>query len=64
MRQINKSKQKISIVQSSPRNASISSFNNYDKKQLSVAIVTIKKLLSKTKNINIAIIVINAYYVA
>lgn len=63
-RQINISKRKISIEETSLRKAIISSLDNFEKKELSVSILAIKKLNLKIKNIDIAIIGTNAYCIA
>ena len=60
-RQINKNKRKTRIEEISPREASISSLNSFDKKELLVHILVIKKSLPKTQDIDIAMISANAY---
>ncbi len=63
-RQINKSKQKTTIRETSPRTTTISCLDNSDKKKLSIPIVVIKTSEPKTKNIDIAMIDADAYYLA
>ena len=63
-RQINKSKWKGNIGETSSKKATISNLDSFDKKKLLVLILIIKKSKSKAKNIDIAIISANAYCVA
>ena len=63
-RQINKNKWKAGIRETSPRKAIISNLSGLDKDPLSVSIPTIKELLSKTQNINIAMIGADIYHAA
>ncbi len=63
-RQINKSKRKASIGETSSRKATINSLDSSDKKELSVSLVAIKTLEPKAKDINIAIIGADAYRAA
>ena len=60
----NKSKQKVSIKEITSKKAIISSLKNSDKKELPVPILATKTLKPKAKNINIAIIDMNAYFIA
>ena len=60
-RQINKSKQKASIRETSSRKATISSLESSDKKELPVSISAIKISKFKTKDIDIAMISTDAY---
>ena len=61
-RQINKNKQKTSIRKTYSRKFIIDSFDNFDKKKLSVPLIAIKTSKSMAKNINIAIISADTYY--
>ena len=61
-KQINKSKQKISIEEINSKKVIISSLDNFDKKELLISILAIKESDPKAKNINIAIIGMNIYY--
>ena len=63
-RQIIKNKRKTSIGKTSSRKAIISSLNSFDKKELLVSIPITKKSNLKAKNIDIAIIGADVYYVA
>ena len=63
-RQINKSKQKASIGETSSKKAIINSLDNSEKKELSVPLVAIKISEPKAKDIDIAIIGADTYYVA
>ena len=63
-RQINKSKQKTSIEETSSRIATISSFESFDKKELPIPILAIKESDPKAKDIDIAMIGANAYCTA
>ena len=63
-RQINKNKQKTSIEETNLRKAIISSLESSDKKELLVLIPVIKILKPKVKDIDIAMIGTNIYYVA
>lgn len=56
---MNKSKQKTSIKKFSLRKAIITSFDSFDKKELLVLILTIKKLNPKVENIDKVIISAN-----
>ncbi len=60
-RQINKSKQKASIRETSSRKVTINNLDNSDKKELLVPLVAIKISEPKTKDINIARIGADAY---
>ena len=60
-RQINKSKRKTSIRETNLRKATINNIDNFDKKELPVLIPVIKKSDPKAKNIDIAMISVNAY---
>ena len=60
-RQINKSKQKISIREISLRKAIISSLDSSDQKKLPISIPVIKKSDFKAKNIDIDMIGANFY---
>lgn len=62
-RQINKSKQKISIREIKARKIIISSLNSFDKKKLPISILAIKKLNFKAKNANITMVKANQYYI-
>ena len=62
-RQINKNKQKINMGKTSLRKAIISSLDNSYKKKLPVLISASKKSDLKAKNINIAMIDMDPYYV-
>ena len=63
-RQINKSKRKASIRETSSRKATISSLNSSDKKELPVPLMEIKTSKPKTKDIDIAMISADAYRAA
>ncbi len=63
-RQINKSKRKASIGETSSRKATMNSLDSSDKKELSVSLATIKTSEPKAKNIDIAMIGVNAYHAA
>ena len=63
-RQINKSKQKTNIGETSSKKATISSLNSYNKKKLPVPILATKKSDSKAENIDIAMISMDAYCIA
>ena len=63
-RQINKSKRKASIEETSSKKAMNSSLKNSDKKELSASIPAIKTSEPKAKNIDIAMIGVNTYCVA
>ena len=63
-RQINKSKRKTSIGETSSRSATISSLESFDKKELPVSIPATKKFDPKTKDVNIAMISADAYRAA
>ena len=63
-RQINKNKQKTSIGKTSSRKATISYLNNSDKKKLPVPILAIKKSEPGTKDIDIAMISVDAHCIA
>ncbi len=63
-RQINKSKRKASIRETSSRKASINSLDTSDKKELSVPLAVIKTSKPKAKDIDIAMIGTNAYCAA
>ena len=63
-RQINKSKQKASIEDTSSRKAIISSLESSNKKELPVPIPVIKKSERKVENIDIAMISANVYHAA
>ena len=63
-RQINKSKRKTSIGDTSSRTATISSLESFDKKELLVPIPATKKSDPKAKDIDIAIIGADAYHAA
>ena len=54
----------MSIKKTSLRKATISSLDSFDKKELLVSIPATKKSYPKAKNINIAIISADAYYIA
>ena len=60
-KQIIKSKQKASIEKTSSRKTTISSLESFEKKELLVFIRAIKTLGPKAKNINIAMIGVDAY---
>ena len=60
-RQINKSKQKANIKETSLGKATISSLKSSNKKELLASILVIKILKPKAKNIDIAIIGTDAY---
>ncbi len=60
-RQINKSKQKASIGETSLRKATINSLDSSDKKELLVLLAVIKTLEPKVKDIDIAMICMDAY---
>ncbi len=60
-RQINKSKRKASIGETSSRKATINSLDNSDKKELSVLLAAIKTSKPKAKDIDIAMIGADAY---
>ena len=60
-RQINKSKKKTNIEETSSRKSIISSLDNYDKKELLISIPATKGLDPKAKDIDIAIIGTDAY---
>lgn len=62
-RQINKSKQKISIKKTSLKITTISSLDYFDNKKLPVPILVVKKSELKAKNNNIAMISMHAYCV-
>ena len=62
-RQINKSKQKASIKDISLRKAIISNLSNYDKEQLSIFLLAIKKSSSKIQDIDITMVSANTYYI-
>ncbi len=63
-RQINKSKRKGSIGETSSRKATMNSLDSSDKKELSVPLVVIKTLEPKAKDIDTAMIGANAYCAA
>ena len=63
-RQINISRRKISIRETSSRTATISNLESADKKKLQIPILAIKKSDPKAKDINIAMIDADAYYAA
>ena len=63
-RQINKSKQKTSIGETSSKKATISSLDSSNKKELPVPILATKKSDPKAKDIDIAIIGADAYCAA
>ena len=63
-RQINKSKRKVSIRESSSRKATISRLESFDKKELPVPIPTTKISEPKAKDIDIAMIGIDVYHAA
>ncbi len=63
-RQINKSKRKASIGETSSRKATINSLDSSNKKELSVPLAAIKTSEHKTKDIDIAMISTDAYHVA
>ena len=63
-RQINKSKRKTSIGETSSKKATISSLDSSDKKELPVPILATKESDSKAKDIDIAMIDADAYYAA
>ena len=63
-RQINKSKRKASIEESSSRKATINSLESFDKKELPVPIPTTKTSEPKAKDIDIAMIGADAYRAA
>ena len=63
-RQINKKKQKTSEGETSSRKTTISNLDSFDKKELPVTMLVIKKSNSKEKNNNIAMIGANAYRAA
>ena len=63
-RQINKSRQKTNIEETSLKKATISSLDSFDKKELLVSIPAIKKLDHKAKVIDIVMIGMDVYYVA
>ncbi len=63
-RPINKSKQKANIGKISSRKATINSLDSFDKKELLVLLAAIKSLEPKAKDIDIAKISTDAYYVA
>lgn len=63
-RQINKSKQKADLQETSLIKATINSEDSFDKKELRVFIPAIKKLKSRIKNIDIAMIDANTYCAA
>ena len=63
-RQINKSKRKASIEESSSRKATINSLESSDKKELPVPIPTTKTSEPKTKDIDIAMIGVDTYCAA
>lgn len=63
-KQINKSKRKTSLGKISLKKTIISNLDNFDKRKLLISILAIIKLKPKTKNIDIAIIYANTYYIA
>ena len=63
-KQINKSKRKTSIGDTSLKKATISSLDSSDKKKLPVPILAIKELDPKAKNIDIAMIGADVYHAA
>ena len=63
-RQINKSMRKTSIGETSSRKATISSLGSSDKKELPVPIPATKTSEPKTKDIDIAMIGVDAYRAA
>ncbi len=63
-RQINKSKRKASIGETSVRKATISNLDSSDKKQLQVPLATTKTSEPKAKNIDIAMIDADVYHAA
>ena len=63
-RHINKSKQKTIIKKTSSRKATISSLDSFDKKKLLVPILATKKSDPAIKDIGIAIISADVYYIA
>ena len=63
-RQINKSKRKVRIGETSSRKATISSLESSDEKELPVPILTTKISEPKAKDIDIAMIGVNAYCTA
>ena len=62
-RQIKKNNRKASIGKTSLKKTTFSSLKSFDKKELPVPILVIKIFKSKAKDIDIAIIRINAYYI-
>ena len=63
-RQINKSKGKVSIGETNSRKTTISSLKSSDKQELLVSIPATKKLETKVKDIDIAMIDTNVYCIA
>ena len=60
-RQINKSKQKASIEDTSSRKATISSFKSFDQKELPIFIPAMKKSRRKAEDIDITMIGADTY---
>ena len=63
-RQINKSKRKANIGETSSRKATINSLESFQKKELPVLILTTKTSKPKAKNIDIAMIGVDTYRAA
>ncbi len=62
-KQINKSKRKASIKKTSSRKATINCLDSFDKKELTISFAAIKTSEPKAKDIDIAMINMDAYYV-
>ena len=63
-RQINKSKRKASIEETSSRKATISNLKSSNKKELPIPILVTKTSKLKAKNIDIAMINVEIYHIA